>query len=272
MENRSNSRVNTYQNKKPKQYSSDEMVFGIQSVTEILRSGKDIDRLYLVKEGSFPEIQQLAFERRVTIQRVPVEKLDRITRKNHQGAICFVSSIYYAKLSNVIVGVYEKGNIPLLLVLDRITDVRNFGAIARTAECAGAQGIVIPARGAALINADAMKTSSGALSHLPVCREVNLEETIKYLKDSGIKVVACTEKTDHYLYDVDMSGPTAIIMGSEDDGISDELLRLADHHARIPLVGQVESLNVSVATGVVLYEAVRQRIFSDNEPPIDEGF
>lgn len=270
MENRRNSRVNQYHHNKPKQYSNEEMVFGTQSVTEILRSGKDIDRLYLVKEGSFPEIQQLAFERRVTIQRVPAEKLDRITRKNHQGAICFVSAIHYAKLSNVIAGVYEQGQVPLLLVLDRITDVRNFGAIARTAECAGVQGIVIPARGAALINADAMKTSSGALSHLPVCREVHLEETLKYLKESGIKVIACTEKTDHYLYDVDMSGPTAIIMGSEDDGISEDLLRLADHHARIPLVGQVESLNVSVATGVVLYEAVRQRIFS--EPPIDEGF
>ena len=242
--------------------SAEEMVFGIQSVLELLRSDKDIDRLYLLKGGSFPEIQQLAFERKVTIQRVPPEKLDRLTRKNHQGAICFISAIHYAKLSNVIAGVYEQGQTPLFLLLDRITDVRNFGAIARTAECSGVQTIVIPARGTALINADAMKTSSGALSHLPVCREVNLEETIKYLQDSGIKVIACTEKTDHYLYDVDMSGPTALIMGSEDDGISEELLRLADHHARIPLVGQVESLNVSVATGVVLYEAVRQRIFS----------
>jgi len=242
--------------------SAEEMVFGIQSVLEILRSDKDIDRLYLLKGGSFPEVQQLAFERKVTIQRVPPEKLDRLTRKNHQGVICFISAIHYAKLSNVIAGVFEQGQTPLFLLLDRITDVRNFGAIARTAECSGVQTIVIPARGAALINADAMKTSSGALSYLPVCREVNLEETIKYLQDSGIKVVACTEKTDHYLYDVDMSGPTAIIMGAEDDGISEELLRLADHHARIPLVGQVESLNVSVATGVVLYEAVRQRIFT----------
>ncbi|WP_128544775.1 23S rRNA (guanosine(2251)-2'-O)-methyltransferase RlmB [Larkinella soli] len=273
MENRRNSRINRSDKRSDANYnrsdspkrSSEEMVFGVQSVTELLRSDKDIDRLYIVKGGSFPEIQQLAFERRVTIQRVPPEKLDRLTRKNHQGVICFISAIHYVKLSNVIAGVFEQGQVPLLLILDRITDVRNFGAIARTAECAGAQGIVIPARGTALINADAMKTSSGALSHLPVCREVNLEETVKYLKDSGIRVVACTEKTDHYLYDVDMSGPTALIMGSEDDGISEELLRLADHHARIPLVGQVESLNVSVATGVVLYEAVRQRIFNENE-------
>jgi len=241
----------------------EEFVFGIQSVTETLRSGKDIDRLYLAKGASFPEIQQLAFERKVTIQRVPPEKLDRITRKNHQGAICFVSAIHYVKLSNVIADVYEKGQVPLLLILDRITDVRNFGAIARTAESAGVQGIVIPARGAALINADAMKTSSGALNYLPVCREVNLEETIKYLQASGIKVVACTEKTNNYLYEVEMAGPTAIVMGSEEDGISDELLRLADHHVRIPMVGQIESLNVSVATGVVLYEVVRQRIFGE---------
>ncbi|WP_234733113.1 23S rRNA (guanosine(2251)-2'-O)-methyltransferase RlmB [Tellurirhabdus bombi] len=267
MENRRNPRVNNprydqKRNDQPKR-SPDEFVFGIQSVTETLKSGKDIDRLYLLKDGSFPEIQKLAFERKVTIQRVPPERLDRITRKNHQGAICFISAIQYVKLSNVIANVYEQGKVPLFLLLDRITDVRNFGAIARTAECAGVQGIVIPARGAALINADAMKTSSGALNHVSISREVNLEETIKYLKDSGLKVIACTEKTDNYLYEVDMSGPTAIIMGSEEDGISDDLLRLADHHARIPLVGQVESLNVSVATGVVLYEAVRQRIFSE---------
>ncbi|WP_266364301.1 23S rRNA (guanosine(2251)-2'-O)-methyltransferase RlmB [Tellurirhabdus rosea] len=261
MENRRNPRVNRHHSDRPKP-NPEEFVFGVQSVTETLRSGKDIDRLYLLKGGSYPEIQQLAFERKVTIQRVPPERLDRITRKNHQGAICFVSSVHYAKLSNIIADVFEQGNVPLLLVLDRITDVRNFGAIARTAECAGVQGIVIPARGAALINADAMKTSSGALNHVAVSREVNLEETIKYLKESGIKVVACTEKTDNYLYEVDLSGPTAIVMGSEEDGISPELLHLADHHARIPLVGNVESLNVSVATGVVLYEAVRQRIFS----------
>jgi len=235
------------------------MVFGIQSVIETLKSDQQIDKLYMEKGLSNPDIQNLAFQNRVTIQRVPIEKLDRMTRKNHQGVICLVSPIHYVKLSNVIADVHERGETPFLLLLDRITDVRNFGAIARTAECSGVQCIVIPGRGAAAINSDAMKTSSGALNHISVCREYDLADTIKYLQDSGIRVIACTEKTYRDLYATDMTGPLAVIMGSEEDGISPELLRMVDTHVRIPLLGEVGSLNVSVATGVVLYEAVRQR-------------
>ena len=239
----------------------DEMVFGIQSVIETLKSDQQIDKLYMEKGLSNPDIQNLAFQNRVTIQRVPVEKLDRLTRKNHQGVVCLVAQVQYVKLSNVIADVYERGEIPFILLLDRITDVRNFGAIARTAECTGVQCIVIPGRGAAAINSDAMKTSSGALNHISVCRESELSETIKYLQESGITVVACTEKSSRDLYErsTDLTGPIAIVMGSEEDGISPELLRMADTHVKIPLLGAVGSLNVSVATGVVLYEAVRQR-------------
>lgn len=239
----------------------DEMVFGIQSVIETLKSDQQIDKLYMEKGLSNPDIQNLAFQNRVTIQRVPVEKLDRLTRKNHQGVVCLVAQVQYVKLSNVIADVFERGETPFFLLLDRITDVRNFGAIARTAECAGIQCIVIPGRGAAAINSDAMKTSSGALNHISVCREPDLTETIKYLQASGVTVVACTEKSNRDLYErsTDLTGPIAVIMGSEEDGISPELLRMADTHVKIPLLGEVGSLNVSVATGVVLYEAVRQR-------------
>ncbi|WP_018619448.1 23S rRNA (guanosine(2251)-2'-O)-methyltransferase RlmB [Spirosoma luteum] len=244
----------------------DEMVFGIQSVIETLKSDQQIDKLYMEKGLSNPDIQNLAFQNRVTIQRVPVERLDRLTRKNHQGVVCLVAQVQYVKLSNVIADVFERGEQPFILLLDRITDVRNFGAIARTAECTGVQCIVIPGRGAAAINSDAMKTSSGALNHISVCREPDLTETIKYLQESGILVVACTEKSSRDLYErtTDLSGPIAVIMGSEEDGISPELLRMADTHIKIPLLGSVGSLNVSVATGVMLYEAVRQRAMAAN--------
>ncbi len=267
MENRRNPRVNRPDQRK--QYTAkpqfspgpDEMVFGIQSVLETLRSDQQIDKLYMEKGLSNPDIQNLAFQNRVTIQRVPVERLDRLTRKNHQGVVCLIAQVQYVKLSNVIADVFERGEVPFFLLLDRITDVRNFGAIARTAECTGIQCIVIPGRGAAAINSDAMKTSSGALNHISVCREPDLTETVKYLQESGIQVIACTEKSARDLYErtTDLTGPMAVIVGSEEDGISPELLRIVDNHVKIPLLGAVGSLNVSVATGVVLYEAVRQR-------------
>ncbi|MEZ0485350.1 23S rRNA (guanosine(2251)-2'-O)-methyltransferase RlmB [Fibrella aquatica] len=240
---------------------SDEIVYGIQTVIETLRSGQQIDKLYMEKELSNPDIQALAYQNRVTIQRVPVEKLDRLTRKNHQGVVCLVAAVQYVKLSNVMADVHERGEVPFLLLLDRITDVRNFGGIARTAECAGVQCIVIPGKGSAAINSDAMKTSSGALNHISVCREFDLVDTIKFLQKSGVQVIACTEKShrDLYAQTTDVKGPLAIVMGSEDDGISPEILRAVDNHVKIPLLGQVGSLNVSVATGVVLYEVVRQR-------------
>ena len=248
-----------YFNHAPKPDNKD-IVFGVQSVLETLRSGKEIDKILVQRELGSIEVLEFARLRGIPVQKVPTEKLDRVTRKNHQGVIAFVSAINYAKLDNVVAGIYEKGETPLLLILDRVTDVRNFGAIARTAECTGVHAIVLPTKGAAQINADAMKTSSGALNFLPVCREESLAQTVKYLQESGIQVVGCTEKVSKNLYEVDMTIPTAIIMGSEEDGISDELLKAADELASIPMAGRVGSLNVSVANGVVLYEAVRQRL------------
>jgi 23S rRNA (guanosine2251-2'-O)-methyltransferase len=180
--------------------------------------------------------------------------------------VAFLSAITYAPLDNIVTGIFESGQTPLLLILDRITDVRNFGAIARNAECLGVHAIVIPSRGSAQVNGDALKTSAGALNLVPVCREPNLKDTIRYLQDSGIQIVACTEKAEQGVQEgkVDFTGPTAILMGSEEDGISPEYLKKADAQVKIPLVGQIGSLNVSVATGIVLYEAMRQRLMPIN--------
>ena len=248
-----------YPVKKSPSIPKSDMVFGIQSVLETLRSGKEIERLLIQKDLDFPEIKQLAIELGAPMSRVPSEKLDRLTRKNHQGVVCFISPVRYVPVHNVLTQVFEDGQTPLFLMLDRITDVRNFGAIARTAECAGTQALLVPFKGGSQINSDAMKTSSGALNYLPVSREGSILDTLHYLKDSGLQVIACTEKGEDSLYEVDFKLPTVIIMGSEEDGIAESLLKLADRKVRIPLAGKVESLNVSAAAAVVLYEAVRQR-------------
>ncbi|BDD05424.1 23S rRNA (guanosine(2251)-2'-O)-methyltransferase RlmB [Aureibacter tunicatorum] len=239
-----------------------EMVFGIRAILESINSGKEIEKLFIqtgINNELIKELIQTAKNRKIPFVKVPQEKLNRITKKNHQGAIAYLSAIKYLPLENIIYQIFEKGEDPFLLILDRITDVRNFGAIARTAECLGVHAIIIPSRGAAQANSDAIKTSAGALNYIPVCREDNLKETIQYLKDSGINIVASTEKTDTSILDVEMNGPVAIIMGSEENGISNEYLKLADQRAKIPMTGKIESLNVSVAAGMMLYEAVKQR-------------
>lgn len=241
------------------------MIFGSRPILEALTAGKELEKVFLLRGTRNPttdEIVKLAKDREVPVVTVPVEKLNKLTRKNHQGAVALISPISYQPLSEIVTSLFEQGRNPLLLILDRVTDVRNFGSIARNAECMGVDAIVIPSRGGAQINADAMKTSAGALNLVPVCREPNLKETIDYLKDYGFQIVACTEKTEHQItdYSVDMVGPTAILMGSEEDGISPEYLKRADVKLRIPLMGQIGSLNVSVATGIILYEAMRQRL------------
>ena len=239
------------------------MVFGLHAVAEVLRAGREVERLLIQKGVSndtvLPELLELARAQRVPVQHVPVEKLNRITRKNHQGAICFVALITYASLDNVIQQTYAAGRDPLLLLLDRITDVRNFGAIARSAEGAGVDALVIPEKGGARVGSDAIKTSAGALTYLPVCREPRLYRTVRTLQAQGIRVVACTEKTDVLIYDVDLRGPLALLVGSEEDGIDPDLLALCDAHGRLPMLGRIGSLNVSVAAGVAAFEAVRQR-------------
>lgn len=241
---------------------NNQMVFGIRAVMEAIRSGKEIEALYMqhgLGGELFNELRTVLNEYQISAQQVPFEKLNRMTTKNHQGIIAVISEITYQKIEDIIPQVYERGEVPLILVLDSITDVRNMGAIARTAECAGVQAIVVPAKGSAQINADAIKTSAGALFQIPVCRHQNLLETVKFLQASGLQLICCTEKTSDDIYKPDYTAPTAIIMGSEEDGIGNELIRIADHLAKIPMFGKIESLNVSVSAGVILYEAIRQR-------------
>jgi 23S rRNA (guanosine2251-2'-O)-methyltransferase len=239
------------------------LIFGTRAVIEAVEAGKDIEKIYIQKGLSNELYHQLRTALRgqaVPIQIVPPEKLKRITDKNHQGVVAYLTQITYYSVEELLANVFEKGKIPLLLILDRITDVRNFGAIARGAECAGVDFIIIPTRGAAQINGDAIKTSAGALHRLKVCREDNLKTTIEFLKESGLQIVACHEKTDNLIYAADFTKPTAIIMGSEEDGISNEYLKRSDMQVKIPMVGKIASLNVSVATGIVLFEAVKQRL------------
>ncbi len=237
-------------------------IFGLRPIIEAIQAGKEIDTLFIqkgLKNELFQELWQLVRAHKVNYKHVPVEKLNRLTRKNHQGVFAFISPISFHKTDSIVQEVFEKGETPLFLILDRITDVRNFGAIVRSAECAGAQTIIVPQKGSAAINGDALKTSAGALHNIPICREFNLKATIEYLKNSGLQIIGCTEKTENFIYQTDLTIPTAIIMGSEEDGISDEYLKLCDYKVGIPMKGNIGSLNVSVSAGVVLYEAVRQK-------------
>ena len=239
-----------------------EMVFGIRAVIEAIQADKEIDKI-LVKRELQGELSRELFEvlkgRDIPVQRVPAERLDRLTRKNHQGVIAFISSVTYQKAEDLVPFLFEQGKNPFFVMLDGVTDVRNFGAIARTCECAAVDAVIIPVRGSASVNADAVKTSAGALHTLPVCREQNLRSTLQYLKDSGFRIVAATEKGDYDYTKADYTGPLCIIMGAEDTGVSYENLALCDEWVKIPMLGTIESLNVSVAAGILIYEAVKQR-------------
>lgn len=239
------------------------MIFGIRAVAEAISAGKEVDKILIRKDLSGElagELFEMLRGSNIVVQRVPQEKLNSITRKNHQGVIAFISPINYQPIEEIVASLYEQGKVPFILVLDHLTDVRNFGAIARTAECAGVSCIILPAKGGASITPDSIKTSAGALLRIDVCKVPNLKTAAYYLMESGFDIVACTEKTDNYIYDVDLTKPTAIVMGAEDKGISDGIRKLANAEAKIPMVGNIGSLNVSVATSVILYEAVRQRV------------
>ena len=239
-----------------------QLIFGVHAVREALLAGRELDRV-LVRRGSGSDaLKQLLGElrkREIPVQQVPVEKLNRVTGKNHQGVIAWLSRISYSDITSVLPAVFESGEDPLILLLDGISDVRNFGAIARSAECAGVHGIVIPATGSAAINPDAIKTSAGALHRIPVCRSGDLLRTLRYLKDSGLRLFAASEKAEETMYRTDMTGPVGIILGSEGRGVSGALLKAADHRVSIPMKGEISSLNVSVAAGILLFEVVRQR-------------
>lgn len=237
-------------------------IFGLRPIIEAIESGKTIDKLLIQKglQGEvFSELRRLIRDHNIPAQYVPLEKLNRLTRKNHQGIFAFLSPIDFHQIENLLPQIYEAGKNPFLLILDRVSDVRNFGAITRTAECVGVDAIIIPQKGSASINADAIKTSTGALYNIPICKESNLKNTIQYLQNSGIQVISATEKASDFIYDADFSLPTAIIMGSEEDGVSNDLLKSSDRIVKLPLLGNTSSLNVSVACGVFLYEVIRQR-------------
>ncbi len=238
-------------------------IFGLRAVTEAIEAAQDIDKVLLKKDMSgelVSDLLQAARKMGVPVQRVPLERINRVTRKNHQGCLAIMASVTYQRVDQVVPMLYDEGINPLVVVLDGITDVRNFGAIARTCECAGANAVVIPERGSVSVSGDAMKTSAGALNYLPVCRERNLVAAVKYLRDSGFTVVGASEKSSMLYTQADLTGPVALILGAEDTGISPEMLKLCQQLVAIPEFGSINSLNVSVAGGIMIYEVVRQRL------------
>lgn len=243
---------------------SKDIIFGVHAVIEAIRSGQEINKIMIQKginKDTFFELKEETAGKNYFIQFVPVEKLNKLTAGNHQGVIAFTAPVAYQNVEEICDAAMLAGEKPCFLFLDRLTDVRNFGAIARTAECEGVTAIVIPSRGSVQITADAIKTSAGALSRIPVCKADNLKDSLFYLQQSGVRIVACTEKTAVPLYEVNLRGPVAIVMGSEEDGISSDILKLSDIKAKIPMKGEISSLNVGVATGMILYERIRQELY-----------
>ena len=237
-------------------------IFGLRAVIEAINSGETIDKVFLQKglRGElFSELESLLHKKTINSSYVPVEKLNRLTKNNHQGVVAQISPIEFHDLDNLVLNTIESGETPLFLLLDQISDVRNFGAIIRTAECTGVHGIIIQKKGGAPVNGDTIKTSAGAVFKIPICKVDHIKDAMFHLQASGIKVIAATEKTNNTIYDVTFTEPCAIIMGSEGRGINPSILKLVDDKAKLPLLGEIESLNVSVACGVFLYEVVRQR-------------
>lgn len=243
-------------------------IYGLRAVMEAIEAGKEIDKIFIAKDlqGELAsELVSLAKANRVVMQRVPVERINRITRKNHQGVLAMMSAITYHRLDYLVPELYEAGILPFIVLLDGVTDVRNFGAIARTCECAGADAIVIPEHGSVSVGGDAIKTSAGALHHIPVCRVPSIAWAAKFLRENGYNVVAVTEKSDMNYTEGKYVDPVAIIMGAEDIGISPEAMKQCDTRVGIPMFGNIGSLNVSVAAGVMIYEVVRQRLNANLE-------
>jgi 23S rRNA (guanosine2251-2'-O)-methyltransferase len=239
------------------------IIFGVKPVIEAINAGKEIDKLYIQRDISgsgLSELRNAIKKAKIPFSHVPIQKLNKMTGSNHQGVVGYISPIDLVDIETLVPTLFEQGKIPFILLLDKITDVRNFGAIARTAECAGVDAIVVPKRESAQINGDALKTSAGALNRIAVCKVNNLTDTVMFLQASGISVVACTEKTEDSIYEADYKTPIAIVMGNEERGVSNQILKIADAKGKIPLLGEITSLNVSVAAGIIIYEAVKQRL------------
>ena len=241
---------------------TEHLIFGIHPLAEAINAGKEINKVF-IRKGIKNEVFSVLFQKirgyGIPFQFVPVEKLNRLTKGNHQGVVALLSLLEYKNLEEIVQQVFEQGRDPFIIILDSITDVRNFGAIARTAECAGVDAIVVPEKGAAVITPDALKTSAGALNRVAVSRRKDLESTLRYLRESGLRIIAASEKSSDNYYDTDLTGPIALLMGSEGSGITPKLQILADNSVRIPLKGSINSLNVSVAFGIIAFEILRQR-------------
>jgi len=237
-------------------------IFGLRPIIEAIKAGKQIDRL-LIRQGLqgslYQELMAEVKSHGISFQIVPVERIELVTRKNHQGVLAWLALIEFQHISNILPAIFEKGEDPLIIALNGVSDVRNFGAIVRSADCLGADAIVIPEKGSARITADSIKTSAGALHTFPVCREKSIVRTVEYLKESGLRVICADEKRGEFADKSDLTGPAVLIMGAEDKGISRELYDLADVRIKIPMSGKIGSLNVSVASGILLYEIARQR-------------
>jgi 23S rRNA (guanosine2251-2'-O)-methyltransferase len=241
----------------------DNQIFGIRAIIEAINAKKEIDKVFVQKEAQGDLMQDLMKTMKrnnINFSYVPVEKLNRLTPNNHQGAVATIAPISFVSLENLVDSVVESGKKPLFLILDQLSDARNFGAIIRTAECTGVDGIIIQKQGSAPVNGDTVKTSAGAVFNVPICKVDHIKDAIFYLQGSGIKTVAATEKTEHHIYDINLNEGVAIIMGSEDRGVNPSVLKIVDEKAKLPMFGTIESLNVSVACGAFLYEALRQRL------------
>jgi len=241
----------------------DNQIFGIRAIIEAINAKKEIDKVFVQKEAQGDLMQDLMKTMKrnnINFSYVPVEKLNRLTPNNHQGAVATIAPISFVSLETLVESVIETGKKPLFLILDQLSDARNFGAIIRTAECTGVDGIIIQKQGSAPVNGDTVKTSAGAVFNVPICKVDHIKDAIFYLQGSGIKTVAATEKTEHHIYDINLNEGVAIILGSEDRGVNPSVLKIVDEKAKLPMFGSIESLNVSVACGAFLYEALRQRL------------
>ncbi len=238
-------------------------IFGIRAIIEAINAKKEVDKVFIQKDASsdlMNELMKTMKKNNINFSYVPIEKLNKLTHNNHQGAVATIAPISFHTLENLVESLLEKEKKPLLLILDQLSDARNFGAIIRTAECTGVDGIIIQKQGSAPVNGDTVKTSAGAVFNIPICKVDHIKDAIFYLQGSGIKTVAATEKTENNIYDINFNEPVAIIMGSEDKGVNPSVLKIVDEKAKLPMFGTIESLNVSVACGAFLYEAVRQRL------------
>lgn len=241
-----------------------DIIFGLRAVIEAIRAERELNKILILKgmdKDLFQELKEELAGKNYQLQFVPIQKLDKLTSNNHQGVIAFASAIEYHSIEELVDKKMLAGEKLNVLVLDRITDVRNFGGIARTAECQGIDAILIPSKGSALATSDAVKTSAGALNRIPICKTDDLKNSLFYMQQSGMRIVACTEKATSKLYETNLRGSVAIILGSEENGITQDLINMSDITTKIPMRGEIASLNVGVAAGMVLYEKLRQETY-----------